>query len=74
MLVSLRAPAATHLSHAKKPLGLLGRIRKAVALRRERQSLLSMDAFLLRDIGLTREEALAEAARPIWDAPANWRV
>jgi len=32
------------------------------------------DSHLLADIGLTRAAARAEAARPIWDVPANWRA
>jgi uncharacterized protein YjiS (DUF1127 family) len=45
---------------------------RALSVHRQRQALLRMDAALLRDIGLTREQALAEARRPIWDAPPNW--
>ena len=41
---------------------------------RQRQDLLRLNASQLDDIGLNRDEALAEAARPIWDVPANWRT
>ena len=27
----------------------------------------------LHDIGLTREDVMAEMARPIWDVPRHWR-
>jgi len=67
------AAAAKHGFAAARP-SFLGRIARALATRRERQALLTLDDALLRDIGLTREEALAEAARPLWDAPATWRV
>ena len=40
---------------------------------RERQHLLRLTASQLDDIGLNRDEAVAEAARPIWDVPATWR-
>lgn len=40
---------------------------------RQRQHLLQLDARALDDIGLNRADALAEAARPIWDVPAGWR-
>ena len=40
---------------------------------RQRQALKSLDADALRDIGLDRAEASAEAARPFWDAPETWR-
>ncbi len=38
-------------------------------MRRERLQLLELDDHMLNDIGLTREEAHREAARPFWDAP-----
>jgi uncharacterized protein YjiS (DUF1127 family) len=28
---------------------------------------------MLRDIGVTEEEAQAEPARPLWDIPPHWR-
>jgi uncharacterized protein YjiS (DUF1127 family) len=62
-------PAA---SSAAAP-GLFGRLRRAAALTRQRRALAALDDALLRDIGLTRCEALGEAARPFWDAPRHWR-
>lgn len=41
---------------------------------RQRQDLLRLNASQLDDIGLSRDQALAEAARPIREVPANWRV
>jgi len=43
-----------------------------VALWRERRALARLDARALEDIGLTREAALREARRPIWDVPRHW--
>ena len=40
-----------------------------ISLHRSRRALARLDAAALRDIGLTRAEALAEARRPIWDVP-----
>ena len=37
------------------------------------QSLRLLDDHLLRDIGVTRAEALSEADRAPWDAPAHWK-
>ncbi|MBV6285602.1 DUF1127 domain-containing protein [Pseudomonas aegrilactucae] len=34
--------------------------------RRSRQQLLALDADQLRDIGLTREQAIEEGGRPFW--------
>jgi uncharacterized protein YjiS (DUF1127 family) len=48
-------------------------LRKSVALSRQRQNLLELDAHLLQDIGITRKQAISEAQRPVWDVPANWR-
>lgn len=46
----------------------------ARATRRQRRALLRLDDALLRDIGLDREAARAEASRPAWDVPRHWRV
>lgn len=52
---------------------LFALLRQALALQRSRARLGSLDDHLLRDIGLTRDDALAEAQRPLWDAPQHWR-
>lgn len=44
-----------------------------IALRRSRRALAALDAAALRDVGISPADAQAEAARPIWDAPAAWR-
>ncbi|WP_254796875.1 DUF1127 domain-containing protein [Sulfitobacter albidus] len=44
-----------------------------IRLQRSRAALARLDAAALRDIGITPDEARAEARRPIWDAPAHWR-
>lgn len=51
---------------------LFARALAALAIRRERRSLLDLDDHLLGDIGLTRDEAAREARREVWDVPANW--
>lgn len=45
----------------------------AYAAYRQRQTLANLDAFALADIGLTRADALTEAAKPIWDVPQHWK-
>lgn len=54
-------------------LGAAGSLLISHRVWRERQQLLRLDATQLDDIGLNRDQAAAEAARPIWDAPATWR-
>lgn len=40
-----------------------------MAVARQRRELGRLDNRMLKDIGLTREQAQAEAARPFWDLP-----
>ncbi len=47
--------------------GWAARIRLWIAAATERDALARLDARLLRDIGVTREAAHREAARPFWD-------
>lgn len=58
---------------ACRPLTALARINALLALWRQRRALGALDAAALRDIGISRAQALDEAERPIWDVPANWR-
>lgn len=59
-----RAPSAPC-----SPRAALRRIALWRALSRERRALATLDARLLRDIGIDAAEAAREAARPFWDAP-----
>ena len=63
-LALLRAGSLSRLSN---------RLLAASALKRSRHSLRHLDDHLLRDIGVTRTEALSEADRAAWDAPAHWK-
>lgn len=68
------ASASVHRSAPRPWLGrFVARMFAAQALHRQHQALARLDDALLRDIGLTRTEANAEAARPVWDAPNHWR-
>ncbi|MCX7643713.1 MAG: DUF1127 domain-containing protein [Rhodobacteraceae bacterium] len=58
---------------ARRPLPVLSFLSRALAVRRERQALRDLPPEMLRDIGLSREAALREAERPIWDVPPHWR-
>lgn len=59
-------------SRSPRP-SLLARLRHALAVSRSRHALTRLDDHLLRDIGLTRDVAEAEARRKDWDAPPHWR-
>jgi uncharacterized protein YjiS (DUF1127 family) len=65
MTLSLASPRSTRT-------GLFFRLGQMVALWQQRRRLACLDEAALRDIGLTRTEALTEAERPIWDVPASW--
>jgi len=72
--MSLRTAHAPRIaSCAPRPLNLTARLLGMLALRRQRNALAKLDDAALRDIGLTRRDALREANRPLWDAPATWR-
>lgn len=57
--------------------GLLARLLAALirleAQARARRRLATLDAHMLRDIGMTEAEVQTLEARPEWDAPAHWR-
>ncbi|MFN3282329.1 MAG: DUF1127 domain-containing protein [Tabrizicola sp.] len=61
------------LHSASSRLSLPARIWQALMLARSRRALAYLDDHLLADIGLSREEAAAEARRPLWDAPSHWQ-
>lgn len=50
----------------------LGSVFNIFALVRSRRDLASLDDHLLRDIGISRDEATTEARRAPWDAPDTW--
>lgn len=52
--------------------GLVTRVFRALSLVKQRQDLSRLDPHALRDIGMTKSEAEAEASRPIWDAPRHF--
>lgn len=52
--------------------GPFRRLLQTVAMKRSRHRLSELDDHMLRDIGLTREQASREAAKVCWDAPAHW--
>jgi uncharacterized protein YjiS (DUF1127 family) len=65
---------AARLSHRSVRTNgtLISRFVQAYAGWQQRKRLTTLDDAALRDIGLTRTQADAEAARPMWNAPAQW--
>ena len=51
-----------------KAVALLRLVFRRIETRRTRLALAHLDAHLLRDIGISREAACAEAQRPFWRA------
>lgn len=63
---------SSHSAPGVRPSRLLGHLIALMALGRSRRRLRHLDDHLLRDIGLTRAEAMRESARPVWNAPDHW--
>lgn len=65
----------TAFTHATLParLAIVTLIGMALAARKQRNILKTLEEDALYDIGLSRAEAQAEADKPIWDVPASWR-
>lgn len=59
-------------SHSLRPArrSIFSFFAELAALRRQRAQLTRMSDAQLADIGVSRADALAEAARPVWDFPA----
>jgi len=58
---------------APSRFSLLRALTSAHATWRQRQTLRTLDADALDDIGVSKSQAQAEAKRPLWDAPETWR-
>ena len=46
---------------------------RAYGLWSTRRALAGLTTVQLKDVGLTADQAITEARRPIWDVPSNWR-
>ncbi len=67
-------PGTARLSDRSSIRRLFDRLQAAHILYKQRKALISLDDAMLRDIGVTREQANSEANRPVWDAPKHWKV
>ncbi|MEC3859970.1 DUF1127 domain-containing protein [Mesobacterium sp. TK19101] len=68
--------ALTHSLPLQRPsrVPLFQRLATLHTLYRQRRQLARLEPHLLCDIGVTRDAAEIEAARPVWDAPEKWLV
>ncbi|PUB18648.1 DUF1127 domain-containing protein [Yoonia sediminilitoris] len=70
-MTSLTAQTTCPHFEMAKPRGLSQTLTSWIALARQRRALAMLDDHLLRDIGVTRADALQEARKPVWEHPAN---
>lgn len=52
--------------------GALKWVAAALTTHRSRVDLRNLDDHMLKDIGVTRQQAATEADRPIWSVPGHW--
>lgn len=67
----LRSAARTQ-GNARGSIPVLTRFVQAYAGWQQCKRLATLDDAALRDMGLTRAQAEAEAVRPLWNAPDQW--
>lgn len=53
------------------PIALLERLLTHLQVAQERRHLASLDEHMLRDIGISRADAMAESGRSFWDIPPD---
>lgn len=59
------------MTRRNRPILLAARLSAMAAVRRQRAQLSRLDDAALADIGRSRDEAQAEARRPVWDVPPS---
>lgn len=52
--------------------GFWTRLASVGSLYRQRRALADMPTYMLDDIGISRKDAMTEAAKPLWDVPQHW--
>lgn len=56
-----------------RPTGFRFAPQKWFALAKQRRALRMLDQDQLRDIGISKQDALSEAQKPAWDVPGHWQ-
>lgn len=74
-LVAAARPAIGHRLRRGRAtetlLAVLGWLAEALEVRRQRKALLGLSDPMLKDIGLSRADALRETGRRFWDLPGG---
>ena len=65
--------ASRRQSSPRHHRSIVSTVLDVLSLRRQRRRLAELDPHLLRDIGITEDEARREAELPVWDVPSHWR-
>ena len=71
-MITVHHSVRTALPQSASHRSMMTRLLNAISVQRQRRKLAALDDAALDDIGITRIEALQEAARPFWDAPSHW--
>lgn len=70
--MSIQVKTLSHFALPPRRTSAWAWLHAALATRRSRTDLRSLDAHMLHDVGLTAAEAQKEAKRPVWDVPVHW--
>jgi uncharacterized protein YjiS (DUF1127 family) len=68
----IRTVTSPRTATLPRPAGLRAVLARWLETARGRRALLDLDERELRDIGLSRDQARIEAARPFWDLKAPY--
>ncbi len=72
MMTKIYATASRYPQSHVQYAGPLGMLVTAFSIWRERRHLAALDDAMLTDIGKSRQDAVTEASRAVWDAPNRW--
>jgi uncharacterized protein YjiS (DUF1127 family) len=70
--MSIQVKTAGLYASQPRQAGAWSWLQAALANRRSRNDLRSLEAHLLEDVGVSDADAQKEAKRPVWDVPGHW--
>lgn len=71
---SVESSSLTRREGRARRYGFIQRVLMLASLARQRRRLGELPDHLLEDVGISRDAAIREARRPIWDAPDHWKL